>query len=238
MIKEDLLKIQKIIDVQFKQSDLLLTAFTHRSFLNETDKEDEISNERMEFLGDSVLQFLSSEFLYDKYKEFDEGELTNLRSKIVNTESLAQESTRLELGQFLRISRGEKNIANESKYILAPTFESILGAIYIEAGIEKCREFLAKNLFYKVEDILSTGLLKDYKSMYQELAQEKYSITPIYKVISEEGPDHQKIFEVGLFLDKKEISKGKGNSKRAAQQEAAKQALHQENIIKLGDKSN
>lgn len=217
-------KVEEIIKIKFTNLEILRKAFIHRSYLNETDNVGE-SNERLEFLGDSILQFLSSEMLYNTYPEFSEGELTNLRSKLVNTNSLAEESARLGYSEFLLISRGEKQTASESKHILANTFESVLGAIYLEHGVEVCREFLKRELFYKTNEILKSGLLKDFKSMFQEFAQEKFSITPTYKVVSEEGPDHQKNFNVAVVVDKKKIAEGTGSSKRNAQQEAAKKAL-------------
>ena len=224
MNDEHLKKIEEILRLTFNNRDNIRKAFIHRSYLNENDEDSE-SNERIEFLGDSILQFLSSEMLYLKYPTFTEGELTNLRSKIVNTTSLAEESTRLGYSEFLLISRGEKQTASESKHILANTFESVLGSIYIEHGIDVCREFLNRELFYKAEIILNTGILKDYKSLFQEYAQEKFLITPTYSVIKEEGPDHHKNFQIGVYLESKQIAKGTGSSKRNAQQEAAKAAL-------------
>lgn len=237
MQQTDLTTIQNLLDINFKNTNLLVKAFTHRSYLNETDDQTTESNERLEFLGDSILQFLSSKKLFELLPNYDEGLLTNLRSKIVNTNSLAQESTRLGLGQFLLISKGEKSTATSSKHILANTFEALLGAIFLEKGLDTCQKFLDTNLFYKIQTIIDTGLLKDYKSMYQELAQEKYSITPNYKVLSEIGPDHQKTFEIAVYLDKDQIAKGQGSSKRIAQQEAAYNALIQEKAIKSDDKT-
>lgn len=226
MTPESLQKIEELLQVKFGNPEHIKKAFVHRSYLNESDDAGE-SNERMEFLGDSILQFLSSEFLYKTQLEMPEGELTNLRSRIVNTESLAQESARLGFGEHLLISRGEKKSASESKHLLANTFEAVLGAIYLEKGIDFCREYLHKQLFYKVTEILESGPLKDFKSLFQEYAQEEFEITPTYRVISEDGPDHQKHFEVGAYLKDRLIAKGTGSSKRVAQQEAAKTALKQ-----------
>ncbi len=221
---QDLQKIEKIIGIKFTNPDLLRKAFVHRSYLNESEYTVE-SNERLEFLGDSILQFLSSAYLYEHYTQMAEGELTNLRSRIVNTESLAEESARLGFGDFLLISKGEKSNVSESRHLLANTFESVLGAIYLEKGILTCQKYLNKQLFHKVEKILESGQLKDFKSLFQEYAQEEFEITPTYKVMTEDGPDHQKSFVVGAYLRERLIATGSGTSKRNAQQEAAKAAL-------------
>lgn len=223
-------ELQKTIKIKFNNEDILNQAFIHRSYLNESDEENSNSNERLEFLGDAVLQFLTSEYIYNKYNEFPEGEMTNLRSRLVNTESLAEESARLNLSEYLQISKGERETASASSYILADTFESLLGAIYLDKGIDACRTFLDENLFYKTEGIIEEGDLKDPKSLYQELAQEKHNITPTYKVISDSGPDHQKTFKVGVYLGSKLIAEGEGPSKRKAQQNAAQNALERDNI--------
>ncbi len=231
MTPDQIQKIEQILGLTFKRKKILIRAFIHRSYLNESQEFSEISNERLEFLGDSVLQFLSSEYLYKKFPDFTEGELTNLRSKIVNTISLAEESARLGFGEFLLISKGEKSSATESKHILANTFESVLGAIYMDKGIKACKDFLEKELFPKVQLIMEHGVLKDYKSLFQEFSQEKYEITPHYKVLTESGPDHNKIFEVAVLLGERNIASGKGSSKRSAQQEAAKEALIKEGLL-------
>lgn len=217
------------LNIQFNNIDIYKTALTHRSFINEVNQEIE-SNERLEFLGDAVLQHLSSIYLYQNHPSFTEGELTNLRSNIVNTQSLANESKRLKLYEYLLISKGEQETAATSDHILANTFEAILGAIYLDLGLERITQFLNIELFYKVKDIIEAGRLKDSKSLYQELVQEKYSTTPIYEVISEKGPDHEKEFVVGVYLNSKLIATGEGTSKRKAQQVAAEKALNIENI--------
>lgn len=218
--------LENKINVQFKNIKLLDTALTHRSYLNESKEKDIESNERLEFLGDAILQFLCSEYIFLKYEEFPEGELTNLRSKIVNTESLASESTRLDLPSYIKISKGEKEAAYTSGYILANSFESLIGAIYLDQGLDAVKKFLHDNLFYKINALIETGELKDAKSLFQELAQEKYGVTPKYDVISEDGPDHDKKFTVGLYINAKLVSTGTGNSKRKAQQDAAQNALN------------
>ena len=215
------------IKINFKDLEIYKNALVHRSFINETDEEIE-SNERLEFLGDAVLQYISSSHLYKNYDEFTEGELTNLRSKIVNTESLAEEAKRLQLYQHLLISKGEKEVASSSDHILANTFEAFIGAIYLDTGINQAKKFLENELFYKINEIVNSGSLKDSKSLYQEFAQEKYNITPVYKVILEQGPDHDKEFVIGVFLADQLIAQGEGSSKRKAQQQAAENALQKE----------
>jgi len=217
--------LEKTIGVKFNSISHLKNAFTHRSFLNESNEADIESNERLEFLGDAILQFLSTEYIYIKFPKLREGELTNLRAKIVNTESLAEESAKLSLSDYLRISKGEKETASDSRYILANVFESLIGAIFLDQGVGKCRIFLTKFLLYKATSIVESGTLKDPKSIYQELAQDKHSTTPTYRVISENGPDHNKNFTVGLYLENRLISTGTGNSKKKAQQEAAQKAV-------------
>ncbi len=224
--------IEKILKIKVKDINLYTTAFTHRSYLNET-KDDSVkeSNERLEFLGDAVLQFLTSEMIYKNYPEFPEGQLTNLRSKLVNTESLAEESKRLGFSKFVLVSKGEKETVKTSNYILADLFEAVLGAIYLDRGIGVCREYLTRELFYKCDDIVNSGKLKDAKSLYQEYTQEKLGITPHYKLLKSEGPDHHKTFTVGVYLGDNLISEGKGSSKRKAEREAAQKALERVNDL-------
>ena len=223
---QQLENLEKKLEIKFTNIDLLKKAIIHRSYLNELHEEDVLeSNERLEFLGDAVLQFLSSERLYKSYPTLGEGDLTNIRSKIVNTESLAEESTRFGAGEFILISRGEKETAKESSSILANVFEAILGALYLDQGIEACRNYLESQLFYKIDDVVKSGSLKDSKSLYQEIAQEKYLVTPQYKVIIEEGPDHNKTFISAVYINDKEMARGTGSSKRKAEQAAAQNAL-------------
>lgn len=219
-------ELEKILGTKIKNPNLFITAFVHRSYLNESrDPKIKESNERLEFLGDAVLQFLTSELIYKKYPEFPEGQLTNLRSKLVNTDSLAEESKRLGLSKYVFVSKGEKETVKTSNYILADLFEAVLGALYLDSGITACRKYLTKELFYKCDDIVKNGKLKDAKSLYQEYAQDELGITPHYKLIKTEGPDHNKSFTVGLYLGNKLISEGTGPSKRKAERNAAQNAL-------------
>lgn len=219
-------KLEQIIGSKVESNlDLYKRAFIHRSYLNETTENN--SNERLEFLGDAVLQLLTSQFLFKTYTNDPEGILTAYRAALVNTVSLAEEAKRLGYGELLFMSKGEEATGGRDReYILANTFESLLGALYLDKGLEFCDKFLHENLFYKIDKIIKNEDYKDKKSLFQEVSQEKYSITPIYKVLSETGPDHDKTFEVGVYLDTKLIAKGKGSSKQKAESSAAENALN------------
>lgn len=219
-------KFEKILNTKIKNNQLFITAFTHRSYLNEHLDYKNPSNERLEFLGDSVLQLLSSEFLFNHFPEAPEGDLTNYRAAIVCTTSLAEESKRLEYGQFLLLSNGEETTGGRNReYILANTFEAVLGAIFLEKDLDFCRKFVAKELLYKIDDIIEKQAYKDAKSKFQETAQEKYSFTPEYKVLESWGLDHEKTFKIGVYLDNKLRGTGEGKSKQKAEQQAALEAL-------------
>jgi ribonuclease-3 len=222
----DFKKVQKSLKTSLKNEELFKTAFTHRSYLNEHNNHSNPSNERLEFLGDAVLQLLSSNFLYDKYPESPEGDLTNFRSSIVCTPSLATEARKLSYGDSLLLSNGEETTGGRDReYILANTFEAVLGALYLEKGLKFCKDFLLNNLFYKIDDVVKNQEYKDAKSKFQENAQEKFGITPEYKVIESWGPDHDKTFKVGAFLGNKQWGLGEGRSKQRAEQQAAESAL-------------
>ena len=220
-------ELVKVLGIdKIKDKNIFEEAFTHRSYLNENKDQNLESNERLEFLGDAVLQFLSTEYLFNKFKHIKEGTLTAYRAALVNTNSLAEESKRLGFGKFLRLSKGEElNKGRENTYILANTFEAVLGALYLDQGLEKCKKFLEKNLFYKIDRIIKEEAYKDKKSAFQEIAQEEQGITPTYKVIREWGPDHNKKFEVAVYLGKDKIATGVGSSKQKAEIEAAKKAI-------------
>jgi ribonuclease-3 len=223
--KIDFTGLEKILNLRVKDIDLFTTAFTHRSYLNEHQSYELPSNERLEFLGDAVLQLLSSEHLYKNYPN-PEGDLTNFRAAIVCTESLATEAGRLEYGRFLLLSKGEEaNGGRDREYILANTFEAVLGAMFLQEGLEKCREFVQKELLYKVDGIIDNKTYKDAKSEFQEKAQEKLGVTPSYVVLDSWGPDHEKMFKVGVYLSREEYGVGEGASKQKAEQEAAIKAL-------------
>lgn len=213
------------LDLRFKNPKILQNAFVHRSYLNENPKFALPSNERLEFLGDAVLELIVSHHLYKNYPNHTEGELTALRAALVKTESLADEARRLKLGNRLLLSKGEEEGGGRNNpYLLANTFEALVGAIFLDQDIEAARNFVKKELLYKTEDILKLGL-KDAKTLFQEIAQEKYSITPSYRTLAEWGPDHDKHFRVAIFLAKRKVAEGEGKSKQAAEEEAAKSAL-------------
>ncbi len=201
-------------------------AFIHRSYLNEHSEPGLESNERLEFLGDAVLQFLSSEYLYNKYPNRPEGELTAIRSALVCTDSLAEEAKRLNYGEKLKLSKGEEDTGGRSKdYILANTFEAVLGALYLENDIDVCRKFLEKELLPKTSLIVKEKRHIDFKSHFQEITQARFNITPTYKVLSEWGPDHEKHFQVGAFVGSKQWGTGEGSSKQKAEVDAARDGI-------------
>ena len=211
------------LKISFKKKSLLTRAFVHRSYLNEHPNEDLVSNERLEFLGDAVLGFLTSKFLYQKFPQFAEGKLTNLRSKLVCERSLAKIGRKLDLGQRLLMSRGEEESGGrENPSLLANTFEALLGAIYLDQGLAAVKEFLNAHLFPTLKEAKK---YRDYKSDFQKITQEKFEIAPTYKILKEAGPDHAKIFIVGIYLKKKPWGRGEGKSKQEAEQKAAKKAL-------------
>lgn len=223
----DLLKtLNSDLGLNLSNEDLFLTAFTHRSYLNEHPTYKLPSNERLEFLGDAILQFLSSKHLYNKFSNLPEGDLTNLRASVVKTESLAFESRKLGFGKYLLLSKGEEATGGrEREYILANTFESFLGALFIEKGIEICEEFLNTNLFYKIEDTVQKDSYKDPKTRFQERIQDLKKTTPVYKILESWGSEHEKNFKVGVFVDGELFSEGLGSSKQKAEQDAANKGL-------------
>jgi len=211
---------------EFNNLELLLTAFTHRSYLNEHKKTVKAHNERMEFLGDAVLELVVTEYLYGNYDE-PEGILTNWRSALVRTESISAAGERLGFNEYLRLSRGEKRGSERARQqILANCFEAVAGAIYLDRGYDAAKSFITDNILNTLADILTSGSWMDPKSRLQEIAQSVDNATPHYKVLSEEGPDHEKIFTVGVYVDTVLRGQGDGPSKQAAQQHAAEAALN------------
>ncbi len=209
----------------FAEIDLLVTAFTHRSYVNEHKKTAREHNERLEFLGDAVLELVVTQFLFANYTD-PEGTLTNWRSALVRTESISAAASRLGFEQYLRLSRGEKRGTDRARaQILANTFEAVIGAIYLDQGYEAARVFIEKNILSTFEAILESGSWMDPKSHLQEVVQSQEGHTPHYKVLNEEGPDHDKIFTVGVFVEGDLRGKGTGPSKQTAQVAAAEAAL-------------
>jgi ribonuclease-3 len=216
--------------LEFKNKDLLKQAFIHRSYLNENPDLKLEHNERLEFLGDAVIELIVTDYLYREYPEKAEGDLTNWRAALVNAKMMTSVAEELGFNDFLLLSRGEsKEMGKARAYILANTFEALLGALYLDSGYKPCDEFIKKYLLKNLAEIIKEGLYKDSKSKFQEEAQEILSITPSYKVIKESGPDHNKIFVVGIFLGEELVAEGKGSSKQEAEEAAAKSALEIKN---------
>ncbi len=221
----DLNKLENQIKLQFKDRNLLQSALTHRSYLNENRKWPLPHNERLEFLGDAVLELITTEYLYRNYPN-PEGELTNLRSALVNYKMLSEIGTGIGLEEFILLSRGEaKDTGRARQVIIANAMEALIGAIYIDSGFEVVRGFINEFVINHLEKILSDGKVLDPKSKFQELTQEKLGVTPHYKVLAEWGPDHNKNFEVGVFVDERQIAKGVGASKQEAEIAAAENGL-------------
>ena len=210
---------------KFKNQSLFELAFIHRSYLNEI-KEPLESNERLEFLGDSILSFVMSDYLYLTYPDFKEGILTNLRSLLVNTKTLAKAAKELDLGTYLKLSKGEEESkGRQNDTLLANSFEALIGALFLDQGIESVREFLRKTLFPLASLYVEKKQFKDPKSILQEMVQSKKQRSPIYKVLKEEGPPHAKTFTMGVFVDETQLGEGVGKSKQVAEEQAAKAAL-------------
>jgi ribonuclease III len=226
MPKEDYTDLEQTLGVTFQNKDTLRQALVHRSYLNEHPDFPLGHNERLEFLGDAVLELVVTESLYEQY-ENPEGELTNWRAALVNSEMLAKLCHQLKIEEYLYLSKGEaKDKGSKArKYILANAFEAIIGAIYIDSGWDAAKTFVTKRVLTELPEILEKQLYVDPKSRFQEAAQEHLGITPSYKVLSETGPDHQKEFQVGVFLGKEQVAVGEGTSKHEAQVAAAQAAI-------------
>ncbi len=210
----------------FANARFIETAFTHRSYLNENRAPGREHNERLEFLGDAVLELAVTDFLYAKYPEKPEGDLTAYRAALVNTISISDAATKLGMNDFLLLSRGEaKDTGRARQIILANAFEALIGAIYLDAGYGAAQKFIAAQLFHKTDEVVAKRLWQDAKSRFQELVQEKESVTPTYQLLSQSGPDHDKKFVVGAYIGREKIASGEGRSKQEAEQAAAEAAL-------------
>lgn len=224
-MKKDLKKLEKAVKIRFKDQSLLRQALTHRSYLNEHPKLKLSSNERLEFLGDAILEFFISNTLFEKHPKLPEGDLTAMRSRVVCTDSLAKVGRKLKLGDFLFLSKGEEvSGGRKNKSLLANGVEALIGAIFLDQGRQTCEKFVLAN-FKTAVDNLAHDQLKDAKSLLQEKTQERQKLTPRYKILREVGPDHAKTFIVGVFADSKKLGEGKGSSKQEAEEEAARAAL-------------
>jgi len=217
--------MKKLKNIPIKNQKLLTVALTHRSALNEK-KGATISNERLEFLGDAVLELVVSNHLYRHYPKKAEGQLTHLRAKIVQTKTLATAAAKLNLGQHLILSKGEKRAGGQQNpSLLANCFEAVIGAVYLDQGLRITTSFIRKHLLDQLSDILKQAQITDYKSKLQEFWQKRAKITPTYKIIKTSGPDHHKIFKIKVYLKNRAVGEGSGKSKQEAQQKAAQAAL-------------
>jgi len=218
-------ELESKIGFEFKNKDFLLSALTHRSYLNENTNWKPDHNERLEFLGDAVLELVVTEYLFKNYPN-PEGEMTNWRAALVNANMLSKISGEFDLNDYVLLSRGEaKDTGRARQYILANAVEALIGAIYLDQGYEPCERFIGKFILKELPTIIEKRLYRDAKSLFQEMAQDKVGITPNYEVLKEWGPDHARNFEVGVFLEKELIGQGQGPSKQEAQQSAAEDAL-------------
>jgi ribonuclease-3 len=222
---KELTEIEAALGIDFTDKNLLRQVFVHRSYLNENSGFDLDHNERLEFLGDAVLELVVTEYLFKNYKN-PEGELTNWRSALVRGVMIAEIANNLAMGDYLLLSRGEQKSGGKARQlILANTFEAFVGALYLDKGYEAANEFITKHLIVRLPDILDKQLYLDPKSKLQELSQERSGMTPQYKVVAEHGPDHAKSFTVGVYVDSKLLGEGSGSSKQNAEQAAASNAL-------------
>lgn len=225
IVKNTTNDLEKKLNLTFKNKDFLNQALTHRSYLNENPTFHLGHNERLEFLGDAVLELIVTEYLYRNY-DYPEGDLTNLRAALVNRKMLAEVGGKFSLEKYLLLSRGEaKDNGRARQYILANAFEALIGAIFLDQGLDVAKEFVTNNLISELPRVFKEKLYQDHKSKFQEEAQEKYGVTPTYEVLEQWGPDHDKHFKVGVFLNEELVADGEGSSKQAAQQMAAHNAL-------------
>ncbi len=228
----DFSEFEKKTKIVFKDKDLLKQAFIHRSYINENAGTKLSHNERLEFLGDAVLELIVTDFLYKKYPTYTEGELTSVRSALVNAIIISDVALKAGMNDFLLLSKGEaKDHGKARQYILANTYEAYIGALYLDQGYDVVDKFLAENLLPKTDEIVKKKLWRDAKSLVQEKAQEFVSVTPQYKVISESGPDHDKHFTVGIYFGTSLITQGSGKSKQEAEVKAAEAALKAKNWL-------
>ncbi|MFA6270144.1 MAG: ribonuclease III [Candidatus Paceibacterota bacterium] len=226
MKEKDFGEFERTIGLKFNDEEILKQAFTHRSFLNEHKSLKGKHNERLEFLGDAVLELAITHYLYNEYPEKNEGDLTSIRSALVNAQTCAEVAKNLNVNDFLLLSKGEaKDEGRARQYILANALEAIIGAIYMDSGYEKARDFILKYIAPMTYKIVKEELWVDAKSKFQEKAQDAEGTTPSYKTTKEVGPDHDKKFTVGVFLKEKLVAEGEGESKQDAEQSAARNAL-------------
>ncbi|MEX2368932.1 MAG: ribonuclease III [Candidatus Paceibacterota bacterium] len=225
---KNLSQFEKVIGVTFTDKELLQRALTHRSYLNEHPEETGNHNERLEFLGDAVLELVVTDYLFQNYPNRPEGELTAIRAALVNTISISAAADKLAAGSFLRLSRGEsKDTGRGRQFILANAYEAIIGAVYLDQGYDTAADFIARTLLTGTANVVENETWRDPKSVFQEEAQRHTGITPTYETLSETGPDHDKDFTVGIFLEAEKIAEGTGKSKQEAESMAAENGLAQ-----------
>lgn len=224
--ERDFAKLESDLDIYFENKNLLIQAFVHRSYINESVKSKMSHNERLEFLGDAVLELATTNFLYNKFLDLAEGELTTYRAALVNTKSIGGVAKDLGFNDYLFLSRGEsKDFGKARVSILADTYEAFIGALFLDRGYEFAKDFIEKTLLIHTDEIIEEGKYKDAKSMVQEKAQDVVGVTPSYKVVSESGPDHDKKFVIAIYFGTEKIAEGEGKSKQEAETDAAKNAL-------------
>ena len=222
----DFPEFEKKVKITFKNKDLLKQAFVHRSYLNENPQLGIGHNERLEFLGDAVLELIVTNYLYNRYPSETEGAMTSYRSALVNALILSEIAAKLGISDYLMLSRGEtRDTGRARQYILANTFEALIGAIYLDQGYETAEDFISRYLLVRVNEVVSGKLWQDSKSYVQEMAQEHFGLTPAYKVLSETGPDHLKNFTCAVYIGDEKVAVGQGNTKQKAEQQAAMDAL-------------
>ncbi len=222
----DFSAFQKRIGCAFRNESLLEAAFTHRSYLNENRAPGREHNERLEFLGDAVLELVVTEFLYAKYPDKPEGDLTAYRAALVNTISISDAATKLGMNEFLLLSRGESRDTGRARaIILANAFEALIGALYLDQGYMTAKDFIGKQLFHKTDEVVEKKLWQDAKSKLQEIAQDKTGVTPTYELVNQTGPDHDKRFVIAVTIAGNRVANGEGRSKQEAEQDAAQKAL-------------
>jgi len=230
MSSTNLAKLQESIGYTFSDGKLLEQAVTHRSYLNENPAWPVGHNERLEFLGDAVLELVVTEYLYQHYPDQPEGEMTNWRAALVNAVMLSEISHAFDLNAYMLLSRGEaRDMGRARQYILANAMEALIGAMYLDGGYQPCKEFIGQFILTRLPEIISKRLYRDPKSLLQEQAQERVGVTPTYRVMEEWGPDHARQFKIGVYLGKELAGEGQGSSKQDAQQQAAEDALKNRN---------
>ena len=226
-------EFEESVGVMFKNEALLKQAFIHRSFINENPRSGLVHNERLEFLGDAVLELVVTDFLYLAYPNHSEGDLTAYRSALVNAVTLGEVADKLLFNDMMLLSKGEaKDVSRARSSILADAYEAVVGAMYLDQGYDVAKDFITRTVLIKTEEIIKNGLYKDAKSTVQEKAQELLSVTPSYRVLAEEGPDHDKRFTVGIYFGEQKVTEGEGKSKQEAETAAAKKALEEKGWLR------